>query len=110
MHGFGRHACLCRESKRQRICKRFVAIIDFGGRCNIAKGHVNGIGSTHEGCSELVGFVTAAVADYTRQCAVSCPYIVAKGFVQLCQDGVLCWVGHNGLDVAVFGHVCLCSL
>ena len=109
MQGLLRHTCLCRQVDGQ-VIDIVTTVFMLRSSGEVSERNIDRVGTTHEGSTELISFISAAIADHTGVCAVTGPNIVTKRCIEFCQRSKHIHVRHYRLDVVVNIQMCLSGI
>ena len=98
--------CLSRQVNIQIIRVRSVVIIDLLSLCKVTERNLDCISTSHEGSLERVRLRTLSIGDHTCCFTITCPYVIAEGVVEFCQDCKHIHVRHNRLDIIIRCQAC----
>ena len=76
-----RHTGLCRQTNGQ-VIDILTTFFMLRSSCKVTERDVDGIGTTHEGSTELICLITATITDHTGVCSVTGPNIVTKRCIE----------------------------
>ena len=77
---------LRRKAHFQCIGMTTVTVVKFLSQDEIIERQVDGVGSSHERSTELIGLITAAVTDHTRLGSITRPYLVTQCIIEFSQN------------------------